>query len=389
MKTTGLWRTLDRFAVPATVLAEWRMMLDGDFADAEPFLRVTQELAEGYPCTHPSPCGCQHEVVVHAPDRIVAACRCDERECPSIPLEPTDLLIHGLNFKKLCGALARAFQFEPALASAEPFPGAPRAWPVGVFPRTHSPVYFCASPTDETLLVNIEGLITAQREPFILLVPTELHRSAAAQSLLQRQRCAFIPLSQFLSFTGKGQFTAADSIQAVLDRFAAGCVPHGPDTLRVVERIERAIVAGHEERRELREAKARLTQMQGENLFKFVQKIDDRSFRVVCAVLVHGDVAKAARALDMSDSTLREFISTWKKRGGAHLGLLEILQWRKRSRIAGTVPFNDALLYDKNGDGKRESLLKDILDSLLSMTESNWPDICAELEILLREQLGK
>ena len=388
MKTTGLWRTLDRFAVPATVLAEWRMVVDGDFADAEPFLRVTQELAEGYPCTHPSRCGCQHEVVVHAPDRIVAACRCDERECPSIPLEPTDLLIHGLNFKKLCGALARAFRFEAASASAEPFPVAPRAWPVGVFPRTQSPVYFCAGPTDETLLVNIEGLIAAQREPFILLVPTELHRSAAAQSLLQRQRCAFIPLARLLSFTGQGQFTAADSIQPVLDRFAAGLADEA--TIKpVLEGIHRAIATGHEERRELREAKERLTQMQGENLFKFVQKIDDRSFRVVCAVLVHGDVAKAARSLDMSDSTLREFIGTWKKRGGAHLGLLEILQWRKRKRIAGTVPFNEALLYKKDEDSNREAVLKEVLDGLLSMTEGNWPDICAELETLLREQLGK
>jgi len=157
MKTTGLWRTLDRFAGPATVLAEWRMVLDGDFADAEPFLRVTQELAEGYPCTHPSPCGCQHEVVVHAPDRIVAACRCDERECPSIPLEPADLLIHGLNFKKLCGALARAFQFEPDASGISTY-GSPRVWPVGTYRATHSPVYFCAGPTDETLLVNIEGL---------------------------------------------------------------------------------------------------------------------------------------------------------------------------------------------------------------------------------------
>ena len=388
MKTTGLWRTLDRFAVPATVLAEWRMVVDGDFADAEPFLRVTQELAEGYPCTHPSRCGCQHEVVVHAPDRIVAACRCDERECPSIPLEAADLLIHGLNFKKLCGALARAFRFEPASGNDEPFATAPRAWPVGVFARTHSPVYLCAGPTDETLLVNIEGLIAAQREPFILLVPTELHRSAAAQSLLQRQRCAFIPLARLLSFTGKGQFTAADSIQPVLDRFAAGLADAA--TIKpVLEGIHRAIATGHEERRELREAKERLTQMQGENLFKFVQKIDDRSFRVVCAVLVHGDVAKAARSLDMSDSTLREFIGTWKKRGGAHLGLLEILQWRKRKRIAGTVPFNEALLYKKDEDSNREAVLKEVLDGLLSMTEGNWPDICAELETLLREQLGK
>jgi hypothetical protein len=145
----------------------------------------------------------------------------------------------------------------------------------------------------------------------------------------------------------------------------------------------------HAENARLRQAKERLEAMQAENLFKFVQKIDDRSFRVVCAVLVHGDVAKAARALDMRDSTLREFIGRWQQRGGAHLGLLEILQWRKRKRIVGTVPFNDALLYKTDEDGNREAVLKEVLDGLLSMTEGNWPDICAELETLLREQLGK
>jgi hypothetical protein len=166
-------------------------------------------------------------------------------------------------------------------------------------------------------------------------------------------------------------------------------VPHGQSISPVLEGIHRAITAGHDERRELREAKARLELMQGENLFKFVQKVDDRAFRIVCAVLVHGDVAKAARALSESDSTLRDFMGTWKKRGGAYIGLLEIVKWRKRRHLGGTVPFNDALLYDKGTEGKRENVLKDVLDGLLSMTEGNWPDICAELENLLREQLGQ
>lgn len=387
MKTTGLWRTLDRFAVPATVMAEWRMVLDGDFADAEPFLRVTQELAEGYPCTHPSRCGCQHEVVVHAPDRIVAACRCEERECPSIPLEPTDLLIHGLNFKKLCGALARAFRFDPASASAEPFPAAPRAWPAGVFARTHSPVYFCAGPTNETLLLNIEGLITAQREPFILLVPTELHGSAAAQSLLQRQRCAFIPLARFLSFTGKGQFKAADSIQPVLDRFAAGLAD--AQTIKpVLENIHREIAAVRDDRRNLAAAKARLQQMHGEGLFAFARHIDREAREHFLAVMAGGDVAKAARDLDLKDSTLRSKLEKWPKRGKAYAALAEIIRWRKSIKGQAGMEFAKRVASGAERDVDFPALIRDVVEELEELDPENWEERCGNLASALRKAVS-
>ena len=142
------------------------------------------------------------------------------------------------------------------------------------------------------------------------------------------------------------------------------------------------------EHQELKSAKERLEQMQGENLFKFLLEIDDRAFRIICAVLVTGDVAKAARALRMKDSTLRQVLTRWRRRGGVYLGLLELVRWRKRRRITGTVPFNDALLYDDGGKSSRESVMAEVLDGVLSMTEANWPDVCAELETLLRGQLG-
>ena len=142
------------------------------------------------------------------------------------------------------------------------------------------------------------------------------------------------------------------------------------------------------EHQALKSAKERLEQMQGENLFKFLLEIDDRAFRIICAVLVTGDVAKAARALSLKDSTLRQVLTSWRRRGGIYLGLLELLRWRKRRRITGTVPFNDALLYDDGGKSSRESVMAEVLDGVLSMTEANWPDVCAELETLLRGQLG-
>jgi len=386
MKATGLWRTLDRFAGPATVLAEWRMVLDGDFADAEPFLRVTQELAEGYPCTHPSRCGCQHEVVVHAPDRIVAACRCDERECPSIPLEPTDLLIYGLNFKKLCGALARAFRFEPDASGISTY-GSPRVWPVGTYRATHSPVYFCAGPTGETLLVNIEGLITAQREPFILLVPTELHRSAAAQSLLQRQRCEFIPLSRFLSFTSKGQFTAADSIQPVLDRFAAGLAD--AQTIKpVLEGIHREIAAVRDDRRNLSAAKARLAAMHGEGLFAFAKHIDQDAREQFMAVMAGGDVAKAARELGIKDSTLRSKLEKWPKRGKAYAALAEIIRWRKSIKGQAGMEFAKRVASGAERDADFPSLIRDVIEELEMLDPENWEERCGNLADVLRKAVS-
>lgn len=388
MKTTGLWRTLDRFAGPATVLAEWRMVLDGDFADAEPFLRVTKELAEGYPCMHPSPCGCQHEVVVHAPDRIVAACRCEERECPSIPLEPTDLLIHGLNFKKLCGALALAFRFEPASdASGISNYGSPRIWPVGTYRTTHSPVYFGVCQTEEMLLTNIEGLITAQREPFILLVPTELHGSAAAQSLLQRQRCAFIPLSRCLSFAGKGQFTAADSIQAVLDRFAAGLAD--AQTIKpVLENIHREIAAVRDDRRNLAAAKARLQQMHGEGLFAFARHIDREAREHFLAVMAGGDVAKAARDLDLKDSTLRSKLEKWPKRGKAYAALAEIIRWRKSIKGQAGMEFAKRVASGGERDVDFPALIRDVVEELEELDPENWEERCGNLADALRKAVG-
>ena len=389
MKTTGLWRTLDRFAVPATVLAEWRMVLDGEFADAEPFLRVTQELAEGYPCTHPSRCGCQHEVVVHAPDRIVAACRCDERECPSIPLEAADLLIHGLNFKKLCGALARAFRFEPASGNDEPFATAPRAWPVGVFARTHSPVYLCAGPTDETLLVNIEGLIAAQREPFILLVPTELHGSAAAQSLLQRHRCAFIPLARFLSFSGKGQFTAADSIQPVLDRFAAGLAA-GDGLVKTVERIDRNIEAVARNQYELRKENEELRQLNKDGYFNFAVRVNGEDFLAFAVIMALGNRKAAADHLKVPHRSFYNRVDQWAARGKDYQLMIRYMDWRKRSSRHLKVELNPSLQSGESDDQpENPETMADVLTEIKAADTRSYPALFAEvLQALERQNSG-
>lgn len=384
MKPKGLWPNLERFAAPATVLAEWRMVLGGEFAAAEPFLRVTQEQAEGYPCTNRPACECRHEVVFHSPQNIVAACRCEPGECKSIRLEPKDLLIYALDTRKLCAAVARAFKFESAPDGGGIFYSAPKIWPVGTYTRTHSPVYLCVCQTDDILLANIEGLINAHNEPFILLAPSQRNKSAAVQSILQRQRCEFIPLSRSLALDGKGKFKETNSIQPILDRFAAG-LAEGNGLARTVEKIGRNIETIAKNQYELQTTKDRLEKMQGEGLFGFVQKIDRATLDVFFAILASGDIAKASRTLVMKDSTLRSQIAGWRKRGKPYLALAEFVRWRKSIKGQAGIDFAKRLASGAERETDLAALVRDIIEELEEFNSDNWEDKCDSLANLLRQ----
>jgi len=381
MKTTGLWPNLERFAVPATVLAEWRMVLGKEFADAVPFLRVTQEQAEGYPCTNRSVCECRHEVVFHSPQNIVAACRCEPGECKSIRLEPKDLLIYALDLKKFCGAIARAFKFEAAPDGDGIYYSAPKIWPVGFY--RHSPVYLALCPTDDLLLANSEGIFNANQQPFILFAPSQRNKTAAVQSFLQRHRCEFIPLSQCLVLAGKGRFQVSHSIQPILDRFTAGLADL-PTIKPVLEGIRREIAAVAADRRDLIAAKTRLEQMQGEGLFGFIKKIDRESLDIFFTILAKGDLAKASRALVMNDSTLRSKVAGWRKRGKPYLALAEFVRWRKSINGEAGMEIAKRMVSGGERSVDHAGLLQDTLEILGTFNPDNWEEKCETLAELLR-----
>ena len=380
---TGLWKNLERFASPATVLAEWRMVLGDEFADAEPFLRVTQEQAEGYPCTRSPACECRHEVVFHSPQNIVAACRCEPSECQSIRLEPRDLLIYAMDMSRLCAAVARALKFDGASVNSGISHGAPNTWRVGTNSRTLSPVCLAVCQTEERLLANIEALINAQKEPFILLAPSQRHKSATVMSVLQRQGCVFLPLSQCLTFSGAGNFRVKNSIQPVLDRFAAG-LAEGSGLAGTVEKIGRSLEAIANNQIQLQSSKARLEQMRGQGLFGFVTKIDRDSLNLFFAILAHGDPAKASRALGMKDSTLRSKIDGWRSKGKAYRPLIEFLRWRKSIKGRAGMEFAKRQASGGERDTDWGALMQDVLAELEEFNSDNWAEKCEQLSEILR-----
>ena len=222
MKTlTGLWPTLESMSVPATVLADWRRMLKTDFATLKPWLNLTDEVSDTYPCIRQRDCGCAHEVVRHSPTQIMAACRCDEAECPSFRVTNKVLLVYELDMPAFCGGIGRALDFDSLPATGKRVDGAPNVWCVGQYASTHSPVYFCLCPDDDMILRAVSGLMQVQPEPFILLSPSLRNRTPAVENLLRSHRSVFIPLAGALVLVGAKKFKTAKSIQPLLDRFAA------------------------------------------------------------------------------------------------------------------------------------------------------------------------
>lgn len=143
----------------------------------------------------------------------------------------------------------------------------------------------------------------------------------------------------------------------------------------------------HELRKEnatLREAKERLAAMHAEGLLTFVHKIDADAFKLLVAVLVQGDVAKAVEALGLDKERVRWQLRSWRARDDAYRALVELIKWRKGRRMAGVCEFKDALANVTAGTD-RESVLSEVLSGLMSMTDGNWQDVCADLKVELRK----
>jgi transposase-like protein len=160
-------------------------------------------------------------------------------------------------------------------------------------------------------------------------------------------------------------------------------------TLNLVAAIHREIILVRDEHRALKTAKQRLEQMQVEKLFAFTDKIDPSSFRILCAVLAQGDVAKASRSLNIKDTTLRKRMADWKKRGSAYRVLDDLVRWRKTMGRKGTVSLNEAITSETAAPVDYAGLLSDVLDELLEMDDENWEEKVEALAAVLRPHVPR
>jgi hypothetical protein len=226
--------------------------------------------------------------------------------------------------------------------------------------------------------------------PFLLLTPTATFTTPAIQGLLKRAACAHIALSTVLQppvFAGTIRpISPFAPIGPILEAWAA-TVAVRPGA-SVLEGLHREIASVRKDFTALHVAKQRLEKMQADGVFAFTQKVDATSFKILCAVLAHGDVAKAGRTLSISDPMMRKTLRQWRNRGPAYSTMLELVRWRKKIGRKETIPLNEAILHEKADTTDYPGLLSDVLDCLLSMTETNWQDLANDLAETLRPAIA-
>jgi len=318
----------------------------------------------------------------------------DRRYCPAIWLTEAELAVYELDMERFGGALCRALGFESASdASGISTYGSPKLWPVGTHPATRSPVYLALCPNEGQLMLNLQGLLAVCREPFVLLAPTARHRSELIGSMLQRDRCAFIPLASCLSPDGDG-FRLAAPVAPLLDRFAAGlatgCEPHGQSVFKLVERIDRNIEAVARNQYELRKENEELRQLNKEGYFNFAVRVKGEDFLAFAVIMALGNRKAAADHLKIPARTLYHRVDQWAGRGKDYKLMLRYLEWRKRSSRHLKVELNPSLQSGESDDQpENPETMADVLTEIKAADNRDYPALLAEvLEALQRQNSG-
>ena len=197
-RPTGIWHAFEAIPGTAAVNIEWKALLGSDYETAKVFLRPNGKMAASHPCMVQRGCGCEHEVVVHDSEDIVAVCRC-ERGCETFSLQRSDIVVYELDRRSLDAALAKVFGLFEETDSATDLPGTTRIGVYSPYAGYRFPVYLTIQIEPDDFNRILDGLLSRNDNPFILLAPTRNHCTSMAEKRLAAKGSIFIPLSENVS----------------------------------------------------------------------------------------------------------------------------------------------------------------------------------------------
>jgi hypothetical protein len=383
-KKADFWQGLDGMGEGIALMVEWERMFGASVDSIKPFLKLTGGAAERIACPGSSDCGCMHYVSETSRGELVATCQCEsDWGCSTYQIEPADVLLHGLDWHLFGDAIRRALGF----AAPAGAPYASRGLrEIGTYAGVAAPVYLSVAGEEALLreLIKLQGL---REGPFLVLTPTGSTWNDEVEVVARPQGGGHISLSSVLVAAGTEFRTVGTAVGPMLEEFGrrVASLRHSGETLVSIHREISAVREGYAE---LRTAKQRLEKMLAQGMFAFTRKVDAKSFQALCTILAEGDVSKAARTLEMGDSTLRDLLRDWARRGGAYERMLDVVRWRKSVGRTEEVPLNDEIILRTARSTDYPALLSEVLEGLLSMTESNWEDLGKELAETLRAEIG-
>ena len=197
-RKSGFWHALEAVPGAAAVDIEWKALLGSDYETAKAFLRPNGKMAASHPCMVQRGCGCEHEVVVHDSEDIVAVCRC-ERGCETFSLQRSDIVVYELDRRSLDAALAKVFGLFEETDSATDLPGTTRIGVYSLYSGYRFPVYLTIQMEPDDFNRILDGLLSRNDNPFILLAPTRNHCTSMAEKRLAAKGSIYIPLSENVS----------------------------------------------------------------------------------------------------------------------------------------------------------------------------------------------
>jgi len=231
--TKNPWPALEAVPGLAAVEAEWRAKFGDGYESAKGFLRPNGKLASSHPCTVQRGCGCEHDVVIHDPEDIVAVCRCG-RGCDTFPLKRSDIVVYELDRAALDGAIVETFKLIKEPDSRTDFHGTTRIGVYSPYAGFRFPVYLTIQLEPADLGGVVDALTGRVDIPFILLAPSRDLCTAQTEKLLADRNSAFIPLSENVAIAENGKLRLLRPLDDILSQFRTANLPSSQDDSSMV-----------------------------------------------------------------------------------------------------------------------------------------------------------
>ena len=212
-KLTQLWRAIEDAAGLGAVRAAWSETCGADFVQIEGFLFPTHEFATRYPCPHPTGYNCPRLIIEDGDGGFEALCQDPHKLCQDLFLTARDVVLHDLDLEGFTKPILNAAGIrEPTLALRSP-----GLWRAGLSRRRSS----LNQPCFLLIFCDSDGFQAAARElllevagPFLIVAPTNRHRTVALQERLQARGIGYVTLDEQVLLQDDGRFVAVDPIDS-------------------------------------------------------------------------------------------------------------------------------------------------------------------------------
>ncbi|MCX6630924.1 MAG: hypothetical protein NTW28_25195 [Candidatus Solibacter sp.] len=204
------WHSLERVSGLQAIPAFWAEYAGPHFELLRPHLCATDIVGGLYPCPHPSPGHCPRRIVDYGDGNYAALCRDPYKVCPDVPLQARDVVVQELNI----GGITRTFAAALGLRWQPPVPRGDCTWAIGISLRQETrglPVFLLVLPATPRFRAAMERLLLDVSGPFVIVAPTNSHRSVEVQEHVQRRGLAFLAIEDHVGLADDGQFAALNS----------------------------------------------------------------------------------------------------------------------------------------------------------------------------------